>query len=194
MSRLLPPLVAALLLALACSREPASLEDWFPDRPQEQRVFETLEDGAQRGFHTVRTVSVAPDEGRGKALFFLDARHQDLLGDYHLVLFENRLQLRLSDLACTLDVFRHPPVPGEGWVAGPGTLARVESVGRVETPAGDFDGAAHVVYEIGPELFARLGIVAPAESLRVEAWFAPFEGPVRIRAAGWYEERLVERR
>jgi hypothetical protein len=186
------PLLALLLLA--CSREPRTLADYFPDGRHEQRVFEVLEFGAQRGFYVLRTTSVAPDEGRGMALFFLDPRHRDLVGEYHLVIHEERLSLRLSDHACTLEVFRWPPVPGDSWQAGPGTLARVEGLGPVKTPAGTFRQAAHLSYEIGPELLQRLGFLPLPEPLRIELWLAPFEGPVRLKAGAGHEERLVERR
>lgn len=189
-----PLFAAAGLLAAACSREPASLEDWWPDGQGERRVFEVLESGAQRGFHTLRTTGVSPDEGRGRALFFLDPRHRDWTGDYHLVLFENRLSLRMTDLACTLEVFRHPPTPGESWSAGPGVTATVEALETVETPAGRFEGAARMAYRLEPGFFPALGLEAPPEPLEIDVWFAPFEGPVRLTAAGWHEERLVERR
>ncbi len=181
------------LLLCACSREPRGLADYFPDSKGERRNFQVLVDGLQRGFYNLETRSINEDE-QGTALFFLDPRHRDLLGNWHMVLQDERLSAVLPPYGLELELFRYPARPDTNWrETQPGFAGRCLGLEDVEVTAGRFRDAVHLQYRLEPEFLLKMKLDSQGRDILMELWLAPFHGPVRFKVGDSYEEELVER-
>jgi hypothetical protein len=182
-----------LALAIACSREPQSMQDFFPDSQDDRRHYQVLVDGMQRLFYVLKTKGVNAEDPKSTVLFYTDPRHDSRLGEWFFVVTENNLKMVLKELEAEYVVCHWPPVPGEAWwAAGLGVSARCLNLETVNVTAGRFKNCIHMEYKFDQPVFELLNQQPGTRENKMELWLAPFAGPVRLLINDSYEEELVE--